>query len=45
MIIGAVAHGEDVTVPRGDTVIQAHDRVIVFALPQVISQAAKLFAG
>lgn len=44
MIIGAVAHGDEVTVPSGDTVIQAHDRVIVFALPQVVPQAAKLFA-
>ncbi|MGQ4807217.1 Trk system potassium uptake protein TrkA [Candidatus Entotheonellaceae bacterium PAL068K] len=45
MIIGAVARGEEVIVPRGDTVIQAHDRVIVFALPKVVHQATKLFAG
>ncbi len=45
MIIGAVMHGEDVVVPRGDTVIQAHDRVIVFALPKVVPQATRLFTG
>ena len=31
--------------PRGDTVIQANDRVIVFALPAAVPQAAKLFGG
>ncbi len=45
VIIGAVAHGDQVMIPRGSTTIQAHDRVIVFALPHAVSQAAKLFGG
>lgn len=45
ILIGAVAHDDDIIIPGGDTVIQANDRVIVFALPTVVSQAEKLFAG
>lgn len=45
VLIGAVAHGTDIIIPGGDTVIQAHDRVIVFALPAVVPQAEKLFVG
>jgi trk system potassium uptake protein TrkA len=44
-LVGAVAHGDDIIIPGGDTVIQANDRVIVFALPAVVSQAERLFAG
>lgn len=45
VIIGAVAHRDQVMIPRGSTTIQAHDRVIVFALPHAVSRAAKLFGG
>lgn len=45
IIVGAVAHHDDIIIPRGDTVIEAHDRVIVFALPAVVAQAEKLFGG
>lgn len=44
VLIGAVAHEEEIVIPRGDTVIVANDRVIVFALPAAVPQAAKLFA-
>lgn len=44
VIIGAVAHGDDIVIPGGDTVIQAHDRVIVFTLPEVVTQAEKWFS-
>jgi trk system potassium uptake protein TrkA len=44
IIIGAVAHGDGIVIPRGDTVIQAHDRVIVFTLPEVVTQAEKWFS-
>jgi trk system potassium uptake protein TrkA len=43
VLIGAVAHNTDIIIPGGDTVIEAHDRVIVFALPSVVAQAEKLF--
>jgi trk system potassium uptake protein TrkA len=45
VLIGAVAHGDDIIIPGGDTVIQANDRVIVFALPTVVPQAERLFTG
>jgi trk system potassium uptake protein TrkA len=45
VLIGAVAHDLDIIIPRGDTVIQAQDRVIVFALPTVVSQVEKFFGG
>jgi trk system potassium uptake protein TrkA len=44
IIIGAVAHGDAIVIPGGDTVIQAHDRVIVFTLPEVVTQAEKWFS-
>ena len=43
VLIGAVAHNTDIIIPRGDTVIEAYDRVIVFALPSVVPQSEKLF--
>lgn len=45
VLIGAVAHEDDIIIPGGDTVIQSNDRVIVFALPAVVPQVEKLFAG
>ena len=45
IIIGAVAHGDHIVIPGGDTVIEAHDRVIVFTLPEVVTQAEKWFSA
>jgi trk system potassium uptake protein TrkA len=45
VLIGAVAHDSDIIIPRGDTVIEAQDRVIVFALPAVVSQVEKFFVS
>jgi trk system potassium uptake protein TrkA len=45
VLVGAVAHGDEIVIPRGDTVIQENDRVIVFALPAAVPQAAKLFGA
>ncbi len=44
IIIGAVTQGEEIVIPNGDTVIQADDRVIVFALSSLVTQAEQLFA-
>lgn len=43
VVIGAVVHGEEVTIPRGDTVVHAGDRLILFALPSVIDDLHKVF--
>ncbi len=44
IIIGAVIRGGEVHLPRGDTVIQVHDLVILFATPQAVKKVEKLFA-
>jgi trk system potassium uptake protein TrkA len=44
VIVGAVVRGEEVIVPRADTVIQARDRVVVFATYEAVKKVEKLFA-
>jgi len=41
-LVGAVVRGEDIIIPRGDTVIKSNDRLIIFALQQVIPKLEKL---
>ncbi|MDM7918188.1 MAG: TrkA C-terminal domain-containing protein, partial [Methanosarcina sp.] len=36
-------HGDDVTIPRGDSIIREGDRVIVFALSSAVRSVEKLF--
>ena len=43
IIIGAVVRGDEVIIPRGDTVIEAKDRVVLFALPDQVRKVEKLF--
>lgn len=42
-IIGGVVRGKETFVPRGDTVVEAGDRLIVIALPDAIPAVEKLF--
>ncbi|MBT8198279.1 MAG: Trk system potassium transporter TrkA [Acidimicrobiia bacterium] len=42
-IVGGVLRGSDVTVPHGDTVLMAGDRVIIVALPAAITEVEELF--
>ena len=44
VIIGAILRGETVIVPRGGTVINAHDRVVLFATYEAVKKVEKLFA-
>jgi trk system potassium uptake protein TrkA len=41
---GAIVRGEDVLIPRGDTVIKAGDRVIIFALAEQIKKVEQMFS-
>ena len=41
--IGAVTHGDELIIPTGDTVIEAGDKVVIFALPQVLGDVEKFF--
>jgi trk system potassium uptake protein TrkA len=37
-ILGAVIRGEEIIIPKGETVIKPNDRLIIFAMQQVIPQ-------
>lgn len=42
-IVGAVMHEDEMTVPKGDTVIEPGDRVLIFAVPSALNEVEKLF--
>ncbi len=44
IIFGAIVRDGTVLLPRANTVIQARDRIIVFALEQAVSKVEQLFA-
>lgn len=44
IMVGAIVRGDAVIMPRGDTVIAAGDRVILYALPNVVRKVEKLFS-
>lgn len=44
-ILGSIQRGSEVSIPRGDTRIEAGDRLVVYALPGAIEDAAGFFAG
>jgi trk system potassium uptake protein TrkA len=41
-IVGAVVRGEEIIIPRGDTIIRAKDHLIIFALQNVLPKLEKL---
>ncbi len=43
-ILGSIQRGQAVSIPRGDTRIEAGDRIVVFALPDAIEDTAEYFA-
>jgi len=44
IIIGAVVHEDAVVIPRGSTVIEPGDRVIVLAVPKMVKKMEQIFA-
>jgi len=44
ILIGAILRDGEVIIPRGDSLIAAHDRVIVFAAASAVKKLEKLFA-
>ena len=44
VIVGAVVRRDKVLIPRGDTVIRAHDLVVIFAATHAVKKIEKLFA-
>ena len=43
-ILGGHMRGEEFSIPDGETVLEPHDRVIVFALPSAIPKVEKLLS-
>lgn len=43
-LVAAIVRGEEVIVPYGDSIIEAGDRVIIFALPQAITAIEDKFS-
>lgn len=44
-ILGSIQRGEEIVIPRGDTRIEAGDRLVVFALPSAIEDTAIYFGA
>lgn len=41
-IVGAIVRGEEIIIPKGDSIVLENDRLIIFALQNVIPQLEKL---
>ena len=44
VLVGAIVRAGEVIVPRGDTVIEANDRVILFAAADAVREVEKIFS-
>ncbi len=44
IVLATIVRGEDVIIPRGNTIIQAKDRVILFAEPKAVKKVEKMFS-
>ena len=44
VIVGAIVRDDEVIIPRGDTVIEPHDRVIMLAAAGAVKKVEKMFA-
>lgn len=44
VFLGAIVHGDKVSIPRGHTVVQTGDRVVLFAAPEAVKKVEKMFA-
>ena len=43
MIVGAVVRDDEVIIPRGDTIIRAKDRVVMFATSEAVKKVEQIF--
>ena len=44
VLIGAIVRGGQVISPRGDTIIEPNDRVVLFAASEVVRKVEKMFS-
>ena len=42
-VVGAVVHGSEVVIPRGETVVREGDQVILFTLPENVAAVEQVF--
>jgi len=42
-LVGALIHGEEVSVPNGETILNEGDKVVVFTLPDIVKKVGKYF--
>ncbi len=43
-IVGAILRDDEVLIPRGDTIIKTHDRVVIFALRTTVRKVEEMFS-
>jgi trk system potassium uptake protein TrkA len=44
VIVGAIVRDAEIVIPRGDTVVQTGDRVVLFATAGAVKKVEKMFA-
>ena len=44
VLVGAVVRDGEVIVPRSDTIVQVHDRVVLFAAAEAVREVEKMFS-
>ncbi len=44
VLVGAIVRGDEVILPRGDTIVRTNDLVVIFAATQAVKKIEKLFA-
>ncbi|MEE9251633.1 MAG: TrkA C-terminal domain-containing protein, partial [Alphaproteobacteria bacterium] len=44
VLLGAIVREDEVIIPRGNTFVQAKDRVILFATAEAVKKVEKIFA-
>lgn len=44
IIVGAIVRGDEVIIPRGDAVVRQDDRVVIFAVAEMVKQVEKMFS-
>jgi trk system potassium uptake protein TrkA len=44
IIVGAIVRGDSVIIPRGDSVVRANDRVVIFAAAGLVRKVEKMFS-
>jgi trk system potassium uptake protein TrkA len=44
VVVGALVRAEEVIIPRGDTVIKPHDRIVLFATAEAVKKIEKMFS-